>query len=448
MEEIKLSRLPELGSQFKEFMQGELAEIDVRSILHLVALGQRTGQLWVKPYGASGPIPHGRSAAIGDAPSWFVFFVQGRIVYAGDPGAGVTRLRGLRDGQRMAAGDRGHPIDWDAFRAAEQLRSNTPEYGCLWALLERRMLQPEQARELLETMIRETLFELLGLHQGTFIFEMGEPLTPTLMAWEPMPLVTAVAQQVQEWKQFYPQIRSPEQCPVIVDAAALQQALPAATATALITYAAQRLSLRQLAHALNRDLLTVAKAIAPCIQRGWMSLTPWPPQAAVPQSGPIAVARPEPDVPMLGQRIVCIDDAVTIGEVIVGMLTPRGYQVTPINDPVAALSQVFGLAPQLILCDIAMPQLDGYELCAMLRQSSQFHHTPIIMLTGKDGFIDRVRAKMVGATDYLAKPFGAEELVMLLEQYLPSGLKSGPKIPPAVPLMPAAAGVGAAIMGV
>jgi twitching motility two-component system response regulator PilG len=409
MEGIKLSRLPELGSQFKEFMQGELAEIDVRSILHLVALGQRTGQLWVKPYGAGGPK--------GDAPSWFVFFVQGRIVYAGDPGAGVTRLRGLLDGQPAGLDDRLTPIDWDACRAAEQIRSNAPEYGCLWALLERRMLQPEQARELLETMIRETLFELLGLHQGTFIFEMGEPLTPTLMAWEPMPLVTAVAQQVQEWKQFYPQIRSPEQCPVIVDAAALQQALPPATATALITYAAQRLSLRQLAHALNRDLLTVAKAIAPCIQRGWMSLTPWPPQAASP--GPHG-DRPVPlDVPSLGQRIVCIDDAVTIGEVIVGMLTPQGYQVTPINDPVAALSQVFGLAPQLILCDIAMPQLDGYELCAMLRQSSQFHHTPIIMLTGKDGFIDRVRAKMVGATDYLAKPFGEAELVMLLEQYLP-----------------------------
>jgi twitching motility two-component system response regulator PilG len=421
--------LPELGSQFKEFMQGELAEIDVRSILHLVALGQRTGQLWVKPYGATGPF--------GDAPSWFVFFVQGRIVYAGDPGAGVTRLRGLLDGRQSTDGTPLPPIDWEAFRAAEQLRSHAPEYGCLWALLERRLLQPEQARELLETMIRETLFELLGLHQGSFIFEMGEPLTPTLMAWEPMPLVTAVAQQMQEWKQFYPQLRSPDQCPVIVDAAALQQALPPATATALITYAAQRLSLRQLAHALNRDLLTVAKAIAPCIARGWMSLTPWPPAPAG-RPGPI-VLPPVLEAVDAEQRIVCIDDAVTIGQVIVGMLTPRGYQVTPINDPVAALSQVFGLAPQLILCDIAMPQLDGYELCAMLRQSSQFHHTPIIMLTGKDGFIDRVRAKMVGATDYLAKPFGEDELVMLLEQYLPSGLKSGAKIAPAVPVPPVAA---------
>jgi twitching motility two-component system response regulator PilG len=395
-------------------MQGELAEIDVRSILHLVELGQRTGQLWVKTY---------TSAANDRVQSWFVFFVQGRIVYAGDPSAGVVRLKGLLD--------RTQPVmAWDDVHAAEQVRSNAPEYGCLWALLERRLLQPEQARELLATMIRETLFELLGLHQGTFIFEMGPPLTPALMSWEPMPLVAVVAKQVQEWKQFYPQIRSPEQCPVIVDGPALQQALPAATATALIEYAAQQLSLRQLAHALNRDLLTVAKAIAPCIQRGWMTLTPWPVVAAAPIAPRLAASLDDADRAAPRGRIVCIDDAVTIGQLIVGMLEPRGYQVTPINDPVAALSQVFELQPQLILCDIAMPRLDGYELCAMLRQSSQFHQTPILMLTGKDGFIDRVRANMVGATDYLAKPFGEDELVMLLEQYLPSGSNRAVKISP------------------
>jgi twitching motility two-component system response regulator PilG len=385
-------------------MQGELAEIDVRSILHLVELGQRTGQLWVRTYDAHR-----------EAQSWFVFFVQGRIVYAGDPLAGIQRLKGLLDGVRSADGQRPlPPIDWETFPVAEQVRSNAPEYGCLWALLERRRLQPEQARALLETMIRETLFELLGLHQGTFIFEMGEPLTPALAAWEPLPLVAAVAPQVQEWKQFYPQIRSPEQCPVIVNATALMQSLPLATATALMQYAAQRLSLRQLAHALNRDLLTVAKAIAPCIQRGWMTLTPWPVMPSPVTSIAGVAAAPG------SLRIACIDDAVTIGELIVAMLTPRGYQVTPMVNPVTALSQLFELRPQLILCDIAMPQLDGYELCAMLRQSSQFHQTPILMLTGKDGFIDRVRAKMVGATAYLAKPFGEDELVMLLEQYLPS----------------------------
>ena len=54
----------------------------------------------------------------------------------------------------------------------------------------------------------------------------------------------------------------------------------------------------------------------------------------------------------------------------------------------------------------------------MLRRSSAFRQTPIVMLTGKDGFIDRVKARMVGATDYLTKPFGDSELLMLVEKYV------------------------------
>ncbi|MHC5729773.1 MAG: response regulator, partial [Nostoc sp.] len=82
------------------------------------------------------------------------------------------------------------------------------------------------------------------------------------------------------------------------------------------------------------------------------------------------------------------------------------------------LSLVFQLKPDLILCDIAMPELEGYEVCAMLRHSTAFRLIPIIMLTGKDGFIDRVKANMVGATDYLTKPFTDTELLMLVEKYI------------------------------
>jgi twitching motility two-component system response regulator PilG len=372
---------------FRGFMQGALAEIDVRSILQLVELGQRTGQLWVQTLDRSR--------------SWWVFFVQGQIVYAGDPQVGSQRLRAMLARHRPA-------IAWETLPQAELGRAHVIEYGYLWAVIERRWVSPEQARALLETMIRETLFELLELHQGRFVLEQGPPLSPVLMAWETLSLVATAVAAVQAWKQFYPQLQSPEQCPVIVDAPALQQALPPATAQALIQYADRGLSLRQLAYALNRDLLVVAKAIVPCIQRGWVTM----------KLPPLTIAG-SPPLSAGDRRIVCIDDAVSVGELIVQMLTPQGYAVSPLSDPVAALSQVFGLQPQLILCDIAMPQLDGYELCAMLRQSSQFQQTPIIMLTGQDGFVDRLRANMVGATDYLAKPFSVDELITLLEQYLP-----------------------------
>jgi twitching motility two-component system response regulator PilG len=385
-------------------MQGELSEIDVRSILQLVELGQRTGQLLVQTYGHPGLVKLEPSLR-GAASAWFVFFVNGQIVYAGRPAEGMVRLQGMAHRYRIN-------LDWPTLPIGDYARGNAPEYGGIWALIEQRLLEPHQAREMLETMVRETLFELLSLHQGTFMFEMGAPLSPPLMSFPITPLVGEVAKQVQEWKQFYPHLQSPDQCPVIVDAAALAQALPASTANALLHYADRQMSLRQLAHALSRDIVAVARAIFPCVQRGWVSFSSPPaPQLLSPQSA------------QDGLRVLCVDDAMTVCQMVKGMLQPQGYQVTVVSDPIQALTQVFQVQPHLILCDIEMPHLNGYEFCAMLRQSTQFHQVPILMLTGKDGFIDRVRAKMVGATDYLAKPFSAEELTMLIERYaIPSVL--------------------------
>ncbi|NEP46913.1 MAG: response regulator, partial [Okeania sp. SIO2H7] len=111
-----------------------------------------------------------------------------------------------------------------------------------------------------------------------------------------------------------------------------------------------------------------------------------------------------------------------IRSTIESILHGHGYRVATLSDPLQALGQVFKLKPDLILCDIAMPQLDGYEICAMLRSSSTFRQTPIVMLTGIDGFIDRVKARIVGATDYFTKPFGESELLMLVDKYVGPGL--------------------------
>ena len=266
--------------------------------------------------------------------------------------------------------------------------------------------------------MHETLFDLLSLHQGSFIFEVGPALAPQLTTLEIDPLVTKIMQQVQEWKQLHPHIQSPNQCPVIADMAQLCQALPAATVNKLKHWADGKTSLRQLARYLNRDILAVARAIYPYVQQGWVQLlqpvdTPtenktrdWVSSAKTP-------------------RIVCIDDGIAVCQAVESILRQEGYEAISLTNPLKALGLVFQLKPDLILCDISMPELDGYEICAMLRRSSAFRQTPIVMLTGRDGFIDRVKARMVGATDYLTKPFGDSELLMLVEKYVnSSGIQS------------------------
>ena len=419
-------------------MQGELSEIDVRSILQLVELGQRTGQLLVEPYegvafsGASmGRTSSPTQTGIGRA--MYVFFMNGRIIYAGKPDIGITRLRGfltrLRSTKALDSLDRlASSIDYRSGHSSGHPSDNAPEsapeYGSLWALLENRTLSSGDARDILHSMVHETLFDLLSLRQGHFIFEIGAPLSPQLESFEIMPVVTQVMHQVQEWKQWHPQIHSPEQVLTIVDGAALAEALPSSTLHTLLTYVDGETSLRQIARLLNRDLSSVTRALYPCVQRGWIQVSSGGErlERRLAQGLTSGVQRQSP-------CIACLDDAATVRHTVESILQRHGYQSVLLDHPVSALSRFFETKPDLILCDITMPDLDGYEICAMLRQSTIFRQTPIVMLTGRDGFIDRVRAQMVGATDYLAKPFGEDELVTIVEKYVGQGVGQDDQAP-------------------
>ena len=74
--------------------------------------------------------------------------------------------------------------------------------------------------------------------------------------------------------------------------------------------------------------------------------------------------------------------------------------------------------PDLIFLDLIMPVANGYEICSQLRRNSLFVNTPVIILTGSDGFIDRVRAKVVGATDFLSKPVAADKVMAAVHRYV------------------------------
>jgi len=75
--------------------------------------------------------------------------------------------------------------------------------------------------------------------------------------------------------------------------------------------------------------------------------------------------------------------------------------------------------PGLIFLDLVMPIASGYEICSQIRRMSAFKNTPVVILTGNDGIVDRVRAKVVGASDFLSKPVNAEKVLAIARQYLP-----------------------------
>lgn len=114
--------------------------------------------------------------------------------------------------------------------------------------------------------------------------------------------------------------------------------------------------------------------------------------------------------------IACIDDSKTVQTQVKMTLQPAGYRVINIINATNALRELSRNMPDLILMDINMPDINGYDLCSMLKRSQKFQDVPIIMLTGRDGIIDRMRAKMVGANKYLTKPFQPQELIDIVRQ--------------------------------
>ncbi|PPS39111.1 response regulator [Chroococcidiopsis sp. TS-821] len=117
-------------------------------------------------------------------------------------------------------------------------------------------------------------------------------------------------------------------------------------------------------------------------------------------------------------KVVCIDDSQAMLRELAHFLDDESFDVYTISDPVKALMQIVRIKPDLILLDIKMAKIDGYELCRLLRNHILFKSTPIIMVTGSTGIIDRVKARIVGASGYLTKPFTQSELFKIIFRHL------------------------------
>jgi len=115
------------------------------------------------------------------------------------------------------------------------------------------------------------------------------------------------------------------------------------------------------------------------------------------------------------EKILVVDDEISLQETLAYNLKKEGYQVDVASDGPSALDQARQFKPDLIILDIMLPGLDGFEVCRILRKEMS---TPVLMLTARDDEIDRVVGLEVGADDYLAKPFSMRELVARVKALL------------------------------
>ena len=131
-----------------------------------------------------------------------------------------------------------------------------------------------------------------------------------------------------------------------------------------------------------------------------------------------AVSQKENLPPQKVYKIVSVDDSPVMLKEISRFLEDESFSVVTIDNPLKAVMSIIRHQPDLILLDLNMEGIDGYELCRIIRNNSKFKNTPIVMVTGSKGFVDKVKARLVGASGYLTKPFTRADLLKMVFMHL------------------------------
>ena len=114
-------------------------------------------------------------------------------------------------------------------------------------------------------------------------------------------------------------------------------------------------------------------------------------------------------------KIMVIDDDVKLSDLIKDFLEPHKYRVVCFNNPINALNKIKSQKPDLIILDITMPEMDGFQVLTKIREDSKI---PVIMLTARGEVSDRIVGLELGADDYMPKPFEPEELIARIQSIL------------------------------
>jgi len=119
-----------------------------------------------------------------------------------------------------------------------------------------------------------------------------------------------------------------------------------------------------------------------------------------------------------GLKVMVIDDSNTIRRTAETLLKKAGCEVLTADNGFAALPIISTQRPDIMFIDIMMPRLDGYQTCALVKNNPNFKDIPIVMLSSKDGLFDRAKGRVVGAEQYLTKPFTRDDLLTAIRTHL------------------------------
>jgi chemotaxis family two-component system response regulator PixG len=317
-----------------------------------------------------------------------------------------------------------------ALRASDSFECQN--YNLLFILLQRKAITQEQFCQLVESVLAELWFDVFQRGAGrslTFAETPYDPLDILKIASLPVNGDRALAQAERDWLQWQEaglaDLMAGDALE-IADAAQLEAKVGAGVYQKLAAAIDGKRTVRELATLMNKPAAAILKSLAPYVRRGILSLSS---VADLPDLVVLSTSAAPRETSAPGDRrqrppngpiatIACIDDSPQVCALMEELLTTAGYRPLCIQDSTRALTALLEHKPSLVFLDLIMPVANGYEICAQIRRIATFKDMPIVILTGNDGIIDRVRARVVGATDFIGKPVEADKIRAVLDKYL------------------------------
>ncbi len=347
---------------------------------------------------------------------WVIYLFLGRILYAT---GGIHPVRRWRRNLKLYC----NGIEPEQLQLLTNIYSSSTEtiniyweYELLYSWVEQREINREQAVQIIGSIVAEVLFDVTQAMQITYQVEPENSSHSQLVLLDAEQVITEVKRVWQTWQEAKIADRSPNRAPVIKQPEQLQQKIAASVYQILTKLLDGQHTLRDLAIKMKRDVVEVTCSLIPYIQAGLVELIDIPDLAAPIDSTSFML--PPPAAIAIRPLVACVDDSPAVCRCMEKILTTADYEFLGIQDSLRAIAALLTHKPDLIFLDLVMPNTNGYEICTQLRKVSAFHNTPIVILTGNDGIIYRVRSKLVGASGFLSKPVNPETVLAVVRQHL------------------------------
>jgi chemotaxis family two-component system response regulator PixG len=350
---------------------------------------------------------------------WRFYFYLGSIIYAT---GGVHPVRRWRRNlakycPQMPAHRSALQQDVAAIENAAFISCWEYQLLCLWVAQQK--ISSERAAQMIRGVISEVLFDVgQALHVTSQIKQDNSLFTP-LVSIDVQQAIAEVHQHWQVWRDARVATCSPNSAPLVKQPEGLRARTSPQVYRNLSKVLSGRNTLRDLALLMKRDVAEVTRSLLLYIQLGLVELISIPDLPA-PVDTPVAQTPATPPKPK-GPLVACVDDSPLVCQTMEALLTAAGYQFVGVEDAMRAFSILLARKPDVIFLDLVMPNTNGYEICSQLRKVSCFRNTPIVILTGNDGIVDRVRAKLVGASDFLSKPVDAGLVLSVIRKHIEQG---------------------------